>query len=153
MNIHNRNSRGVFYAIAFVVIISAFTHIVNAEDERDDKTVYIKDVSSVMTNVDITVRNIGLNYLPMQEGVKRLNTYIAQLEIMQYPNDLSRQHKMVILSFKKIRMGFLLFSPEKKEISIKLIKSGSRLLKYVAGHIVEIVKKEGLFINKEGGPK
>jgi len=56
---------------------------------------------------------------------------------------------MVLLSFKKMRMGLLLFSPEKKYIAVRLIKGGTRLLKYAAMDIVDIAKKHGIIEEKE----
>ncbi len=135
--------------IAAVILI--FSVFVRAEENKneDEVVVYLKEISSIITNVDITVRNVGMNYLPMQEAVKRMDTYVAQLESTKYPEVLAIKHKMIVLSFKKIRMGLLLFSPENKELSIKVIKSGTNILKYVAKEIVKIADEKGLLVKKE----
>jgi len=134
----------VYYLIAFLAIFFISSRYSEASEDRDELTAYIKDVSSIMTNADITIRNIGLNYLPMEEGVRRMNTYIAQFGAVQYPEDLSRLHKMILLSFKKLRLGLLLFSVERKDTSIGLIKGGTRLLRHAAKDILVIAKREGI---------
>jgi hypothetical protein len=138
-----------FLALGILVGFAPIYFLEAAESKEEDIVTYIKDVSSMMTNVDIVIRNIGLNYLPMNEGVRRMDIYITQLGFMQYPEDLSRLHKMILFSFKKLRMGLLLFSVERKEISVGLIKSGTRLLKYAANNMLEIAKSEGIIQKKE----
>lgn len=116
----------------------------DAAEESTETESYLKDISSMMTDIDITIRAIGMNTLPFKEGIKRLNTCIFRLETGQYPESLSKQHKTVLLSFKKFRMGLLLFSPERKDQAVGLIKSGTRLLKDAASDIVDIAKREGI---------
>lgn len=129
---------------AAVIIIFTFTGFLQAAENKDEVVNYIKDVSSIMTEVDIMTRNIGLNYLPIQEGARRMDSYIEQTRNLQYPAEFSRLHKMILLSFKKMRMGLLLFSPERRDFSVRLIRSGTRLLKYAAEDIIDIAKEEGL---------
>lgn len=116
--------------------------------DKEEAASYIKDVSSMMTDIDITIRNISMNTLSFNEGIKRLGGHIFHLGSIRYPGDLSRQHKAVLLSFKKLRMGLLLFSPETKDLSMRLIKSGRRLLKSAAMDILDIAKRQGII--KEG---
>ncbi len=142
--------RSISLVLAFVILTGlAHTYLLEAAEPQDDITIYIKDVSSIMTKVDAAIRNIQLNFLPMDEGVRRMDTYIGELASMQYPEDLSRLQKMILLSSKKIRMGLLLFSVERKEISVGLIKNGARLLKYAANDILEIAEREGIIQDRE----
>lgn len=145
------NYKFVYYLIAFLVIFFISSRYSEASGDRDELTAYIKDVSSIMTNADITIRNIGLNYLSMEEGARRMNAYIAQLGAAQCPEDLSRLHKMILLSFKKLRMGLLLFSIERKDASIRLIKGGTGLLRRAAKDILAIVKREGIIKKEPSG--
>lgn len=119
----------------------------SSKDISNNKTSvvdYIKAISPLITKVDITIRNIGLNMLSMEEGVKAMDTCITQIELLEPPKVLFRQHKSILLSFRKLRMGLLLLSSKKKDIAIKVIKSGTRLLKYAATDMVDIAKEEGL---------
>ena len=129
-----------------VLALSAFSE---AREPQEDVEAYLRNVSSIMTDVSITLTNIGLNTFPIKEGIKRLNNYIGQLEfIIDCPEDTSAQHKMILLSFKKLRMGLLLLSPETKDTSIRLIKSGTRLLKYAAMDIIKIARECGMIEKK-----
>ena len=134
----------------FTFIFLGFTQLAKATDQKDSMKSYIKDISSAMTDVDITMRSIGFGTFPIKEGIKRLNSYIAQLGFMPYPKRLSKQRKMVLLSFRKLRMGLLLFSAERKKLSLGLIKEGTQLLKYAAKDIISIAKEEGIIKRKKG---
>jgi len=131
----------VFFGVAIFLISVNFCQ---ASDSKEDIVAYIKEVSSIVTNVDITIRGIGFNTLPMQEGVKRLNISIGQLSFIECPPSMSKQYKAILLGFKKIRAGLLLFSLEKKDIAVGLIKNGTRLLKYAAKDILAIAEREGI---------
>jgi len=142
-------------AAGLVLTLSVFS---KAQEPQEDIEAYLRNISSIITDVNITVTNIGLNIFPIKEGIKRLNNYIGQLEfIIDCPEDTSTQHKMILLSFKKLRMGLLLLSPETKDTSIRLLKSGTRLLKYAASDIVKIARECGMveakdeIEKKEGG--
>jgi len=150
MRIISPSFRSISFALSFVILVglSPF-YFSEAAESQDDIAIYIKDVSSIMTKVDAVTREIQLNFLPISTGVSRMDTYIGELASMQYPEDLSRLQKMILLSSKKIRMGLLLFSVERREISERLIKNGARLLKYAANDILEIAEREGLIQHKE----
>jgi len=133
--------------IVFIFCVSLFfisTNYCEGADAKEDLISYIKEVSSIITNVDITIRSIGFNTLPIKEGVRRMNVYIGQTKSIKYPKVLSRQYTMILLSFKKLRAGLLLLSLEKKDIAVRVIKSGTQLLKYAAKDILAIADKEGI---------
>ncbi len=133
--------------IICLLLLSARPHVL-ADDNSFIKD-YIKEISSVMTDIDITMRNIGMGIFPMGEGVKRLDGYIFRIKAMESPEELEKEHKMVLLSFKKMRMGLLLFSEERKDLSVGLIKSGTRILKTAAQNIVKIAREKGIIEDKE----
>lgn len=133
-----------FIAALSVAILFISVNFCEAADAREDLVTYLKEISSIITNVDITIRSIGFNTLPMKEGVKRMDTYIGQMGAVKYPEVMSKQYRMILLSFKKLRTGLLLFSLEKKDAARELIKNGSRLLKYAAKDILAIAEKEGI---------
>ncbi len=133
-----------FIAVFGAAIFFISVNFCQAGDSKEDVVSYIKEVSSIVTNVDITIRGIGFNTLPMQEGVKRLNIAIGQMSFMACPPSMSKQYKTILLAFKKIRAGLLLFSLEKKDIAVGLIKNGTRLLKYAAKDILSIAEREGI---------
>lgn len=143
---HNRKR---FFSSA-VVIILFFSALFYSEagDFKEELTAYIKALSPIMTDVDITIRNTGSGLLPMREGVKKINAHISQIKSLNHPESLNRQHKMILLSFRKMRMGLLVFSPDTRNVAIGLIRDGGRLLRYAANDIVAIAKNEGI-IKKE----
>jgi len=130
----------IFCAAAFFILID----LCEGAGDKEEVINYLKEVSSIVTNVDITIRGVGFNTLPMKEGAKRMNTYINQMELIKYPKALSKQYTMILLSFKKLRAGLALFSLEKKGEAVRLIKDGTRLLKYAAKDILAMAEKEGI---------
>lgn len=133
-----------FIAVFGLAIFFISVNFCQASDSKEDIVTYIKEVSSIVTNVDIAIRGVGFNTLPMQEGVKRLNIAIGQMSLIKCPPGMSKQYKTILLAFKKIRAGLLLFSLEKKNIAVGLIKNGTRLLKYAAKDILAIAEREGI---------
>ena len=137
----------IVVVVGLVLSLSAFSEAV---EPQEDMEAYLRNISSIITDINITVTNIGLNTFPIKEGIKRLDNYIGQLEfIIDCPEGASTQHKMILLSFKKLRMGLLLLSPETKDTSIRLIKSGTRLLKYAAADIIKIARECGMMEEKD----
>jgi hypothetical protein len=82
--------------------------------------------------------------LPLKEGVRRMDVYIGQTKSIKYPKVLSRQYTMILLSFKKLRAGLLLLSLGKKDTAIRVVKSGTQLLRYAAKDILAVADKEGI---------
>ena len=120
-------------------------------DNKEGLAVYIKAVSSIMTDADFTIKSISFNTLPMAEGAKRMNGYLGKMAMLESPEALSRQHKMVLLAFKKMRAGLLLFSLERKDMCVSLIKNGGRLLRQAAKDITAVMEREGI-LKKEDKP-
>jgi hypothetical protein len=143
----------IVYFLIFSAVFPCAIEAVSEETavEENDLAYYINEISRIMTDTDILIRNIGLNILPVNEGVKRLGTAIARIELLRCPEVLAKDHKMILLSFKKMRAGLLLLSPEKKDPAVKLIKNGTRLLRHAATDIVAVAKKEGIIKEKQKG--
>jgi hypothetical protein len=149
-----RNIRIKSLIIYFLIVSAVFPCAIEAVSgetvmEENDLAGYINEISRIMTNIDILIRNIGSNIMPVSEGVKRLGIAIARIELLRYPEVLAKDHKMILLAFKKMRTGLLLLSPEKKDTAVKLIKDGTRLLKHAAVDIVAVAKKEGIIKEKQ----
>lgn len=137
--------KDLYCLIGFVVaLILLFNCYCEAEEKGEELRPYIEDATSIMSEVDATLRNIGLKLWPLEEGLKRVNASLERLKSLEYPEKLARQHKMVLLSFKKLRMGFLLFSGKDRDRASRLFRNGARLLKKAATDIVGIAKEEGL---------
>ncbi|MDP2921432.1 MAG: hypothetical protein Q8O12_03580 [Candidatus Omnitrophota bacterium] len=153
MKIAGINKLTVFFAIGFsmATLLSA-AYCSEGPDDKEGLVNYIKTVSPIMTDADMTIKNIGFNIVSIDEGARRMADYINRMSLMNYPEILSGQYKMTLLAFKKIRMGLLLFSPERREMCVGLIKSGGKFLRYAAEDILDIVKKEGL-LRKEDKPE
>lgn len=130
----------IFCAALFFISIN----LCEGAGDKEEIAQYLKEMSPILTNVDITIRNVGFNALSMKEGAKRISGCIDQMKLMQCPASMSKQYKMMLLSFKKMRAGLLLFSIERKDMAVGLIRNGAQMLKYAAKDIVAIAEKEGL---------
>lgn len=140
----NKGKYFIFIFCAALFFISINLCEGAGDKDKEEVIKYIKEVAPILTNVDITIRNVGFNALSMKEGAKRISGCIDQMKLMQCPASMSKQYKMMLLSFKKMRAGLLLFSIERKDIAVGLIRNGAQMLKYAAKDIVAIAEKEGL---------
>ncbi|MFH1478669.1 MAG: hypothetical protein ABIG92_02710 [Candidatus Omnitrophota bacterium] len=132
--------------ILLVVILSASP--LNAEEDKEIS--YLKEIVSIITEADVTVRSISFDHILIKDGVKKLEGYVERLDSLECPPSFSRQYKMTSLSLKKMRMAFLFFSVERREYCRMLVKNGAMLLKEAAMDIKNIAKEKGL-INEERG--
>lgn len=139
------NKRAVCFIVGFCMA-AFFTMVALSEgtDNKEGLADYIKAISPIMTDADSAIRDVGFNTLPINEAARRMSTYIGEMGLVKYPESLSRQYKMILLSFKKIRMGFLLFSLETKVMCVGLIKDGAKLLRYAAKDMLSFAEKEGI---------
>jgi len=143
MRITNRKIKCLVIILCALIFFASSGYCEGA-DKKEDLETYLKEIASIMTNVDNTIRTIEFNTLPMKEGIRYMDTYIGQARLIEHPNALSKQYTMIMLSFKKLRTGLFLFSSGKRDIAIGLIKNGTRLLKYAAKDIIAIAEKEGI---------
>ncbi len=61
-----------------------------------------------------------------------------------------KQHKMILLAFKKMKMGFYLLSHgEDKTMAISLVRKSGELLRTAGREIVDFADKEGFLKKKE----
>ncbi len=137
------NKALIFLIIFIFISINSFAAAA-PPDKKEELTAYIKNLVSIITEADFIIRDVEFNNLPLKEGAKRLKGAIEKIKPLKYPVSLGTLHKKVLLSFKKIRKGFLLFTPERREEPIKLVKGGVALLKSAASEIKYIIEKEGL---------
>ncbi|MDP2938706.1 MAG: hypothetical protein Q8O13_01295 [Candidatus Omnitrophota bacterium] len=140
-----RNKKiGLFiFFIAFVFCSSAYSR-----DEKEDMKQYIAKINPVLINVQMTSRNISQKLLSLEAAVKQMREYLAQLQVIKPPDFMAKQHKMILLSFKKMKAGFYLLSKGDRSSSIPLVKKGAALLRIAAKDIVDFAKKQGLIKEK-----
>ncbi|MFH1782510.1 MAG: hypothetical protein ABH848_02715 [Candidatus Omnitrophota bacterium] len=136
--------------IVFLLLFFLPINVFSAETiEKDPSIIYIKDIASIITEVDILIRDIQFNSIPTSEGAKRLGGHIKKLDSLSCPKDLEELHNKVRLSFKKIRLGFLLLSKDRREVSVRLVKNGAVLLKSAALEIKRRAKEKGMIKKQE----
>jgi hypothetical protein len=136
---------------AAVLIIFIFCGLGYSQDEKDAVKQYIVSVNPILTNVQITSRNISLKLVTLQPAAKQMREYIGKLKAIKPPVFMERQHKMILLSIYKMRAGFYLLSKGDRISSIPLVRRGAELFKISLKDIVAFAKKEGLI--KEGEAK
>ena len=66
------------------------------------------------------------------------------MKAIKPPAFMAKQHKMILLSFQKMKTGFYLLSKGDRSASIPLVKKGAELLKIAIRDIIDFAKKEGL---------
>ena len=136
-----RNKKTVVFIffIAFVFCSSAYSR-----DEKEEMKQYISKINPVLINVQTTSRNISQKLLSLEAAVKQMREYLVQLRVIKPPDFMAKQHKMILLSFKKMKTGFYLLSKGDRPNSILLVRKGAELLRIAAKDIVDFAKKEGL---------
>jgi len=115
-----------------------------ALDEREAMKRYLADINPVLTKAQVASRNISQRLLPLGDGVKQMRDCVESLSAMNPPKVMLKQHKMILLSFKKLRMGFYLLLNGDRPRSVVLVKSGAVLLRAAVKDMVELGKREGL---------
>lgn len=131
------------------IAIFALRGIVYAGDKKEETRQYISKVNPILISVQVTTRNISQKFLSLEAAVKQMEEYIKQLRAIKPPDFMAKQHKMILLSFQKMKMGFYLLTKGEKSVSIPLVKRGAELLRTAAKDLVEVLKKEGLIKEKD----
>ena len=133
-----RIALGIFF-IGFIICSSGYS-----ENNKEEMKQYISKINPVLINVQMTSRNISQKLLSLEAAVKQIREYLVQLQAIKPPSFIAKQHKMILLSFKKMKTGFYLLSKGDRPDSIPLVKKGAALLRTAAKDIVDFAKKEGL---------
>lgn len=120
-----------------------------ATDKKDEMKQYLNQISPVLTKVQITAINLSQRLVPLQGAIKQMDNYINTLNSLDPPSFMVKQHKTILLSFRKLRMGFYLLSQGHRLISVKLVARGRDLLRIAVKDILEFSKKEGLIKEKK----
>ncbi len=137
--------------LALLIVIVTLNSVVYASNKKEDGSQYISKVNPVLVNVQLMSRNINQNLLTKEGVVKQMKDYIEQLRAIKPPVFMAKYHKMILLSFQKMEMGFYLLSKGDSPISIPLIKKGAELLRTATKNIVDLAKKEGFIKEKDKG--
>jgi len=125
--------------------------IVHADDKKEETKQYLTKVNPIITDVQVTSRNLSQRPMYLETAVKEMMVYLDKLKAIKPPAFMARQHKMILLSFQKMRTGFYLLSKGDRSASIPLVREGAGLLRIVVRDIVDFAKREGLVKEKEAG--
>jgi hypothetical protein len=142
--------RAVVIMLMFSFLVLSWAGTGYSLDRKEAIKQYLSGVNPILTNVQVTTRNISQKLLPLSGVVKQMQSYINSLHSLTPPDALAKQHKMMMLSFKKIRLGFFELSRGNKQLSVILVKRGAVLLKAAVGDIIELSKKEGIIKENPG---
>jgi hypothetical protein len=140
--------RGIRFLLALFIVMS-FSISSYSADEKQATVDYLKKANPIIMDVDLAYRNVSMGLWPLSEGVKRMAEYIEKFSKLHPTPIMQKEHKMMLLGFKKIRTAYYLLDKGNKEIAGKLIKSGANLLKLSAGEMREFVKRAGLYKKPE----
>ena len=80
----------------------------------------------------------------MESVISEMKAYIDTIHSLRPPEFIIRQHKMMLLSLKKLRMGFYMLSSGDRLASVRLVNRGRDLLRLAVKDIVKFGKDEGL---------
>jgi hypothetical protein len=144
--------RAAVIILMFSFLILSWSRTGYSLDRKEAIKQYLAGVNPILTNVQVTTRNISQKLLPFNGAVKQMQSYINSLHSLTPPDALAKQHRMIMLSFKKIRLGFCELLRGNKQLSMTLVKRGAVLLKAAVGDIIELSRKEGI-IKKNSGQK
>lgn len=122
------------------------------QDKKEEMRQYISKINPVLINIQITSRNISQNIVSLGPAVKQMREYLGQLRAVKPPIFMAKQHKMILLSLQKMKMGFYLLYKGDRVTSVPLVRNGAWLFKIAARDIVNLAAKEGLVKNKNSTP-
>lgn len=134
--------------VAFIVFFSFYNPGYPA-DEKEEIKQYLDKVNLALTNFQITARNLSQKILPIPPAVKQMQDYIETVSSLTPPEVMDRQHRMLLLSFKKLRMGFYVLSHGDKPLSVRLVNRGRDLLQLAIKDILKMAREEGLIKQKQ----
>lgn len=140
-------SKKIILAI-FIVFFFPHPAAYSAVDKKDELREYLKGIDPVLTRVQITTMNFSQKLLTMESVINEMRNYIDKVRSLSPPEFMIKQHKMILLSLKKLRMGFYMLSSGDRQTSIRLVNRGRDLLRLAVKDIVKFGKEEGII--KEG---
>lgn len=136
-----------------VFIFFSFYSISYSVDKKDDLKQYLNKINPILTNAQITARNLSQKLIPLEGAIKQMGDYIDTLDSLTPPPFMIKQHKIILLSFRKLKMGFYLLSRGEKAASVRLVTRGRDLLRIAVNDILEFGRKEGLIKETENAEK
>ena len=136
--------RSVIIIAIFSFFVLSWRGVGYSLDRKEAIKQYLADVNPVLTNIQVTTRKVSQKLLPLNGAIEQIQSYVDSLHSLTPPDALAKQHKMILLSFKKIRLGFCELLRGDKQLSVTLVKRGAGLLKIAVVDIVELGKKEGI---------
>jgi hypothetical protein len=137
-----RKSRKIIAAV-FAAFFS-FYALSYAADKKEELKRYLAEINPTLTNVQITSRNLTQRLLPVEGAVKQMADYIDKIKSTAPPEFMLREHKMILLSFKKLRLGFYLLHHGEKSVSVRTVKRGAYLFREAVKKILEYSEEEGI---------
>jgi hypothetical protein len=123
------------------------------QDTKEEMKQYISKINSVLINIQITSRNISQNIVSLGPAVKQMTEYLGQLRAVKPPIFMAKQHKMILLSLQKMRMGFYLLYKGDRITSVPLVRNGAGLFKTAARDIVDFAREKGLIKERDSSAK
>jgi len=118
-------------------------------DKKEAMREYFGKVNSILLEFQLFARDLSQNRHSIEMGPAKMKSYLDSLKDIKPPEFMARQHKMISLSIKKIRMGFYVLSRGNKPVSTRLVMRGRDLLKMAANDIVKVSEELGLVKKKE----
>lgn len=142
-----KKNKIIILAVFLISFISCNTGY--SADKKEEMNQYVIKVNPVLINVQMVSRNISQKLLPLEGGIKQMEGYLNDLKSIKPPVFMVKQHKMILLSLKKMKTGFYLLSHGDKADSVMLVKKAAELLRVAAKDMVDFAKKEGLITEKD----
>ncbi|MFA5389668.1 MAG: hypothetical protein WC312_07975, partial [Candidatus Omnitrophota bacterium] len=114
------------------------------QDRKEEVKQYVTKINPIIINIQIATRNISQKFLTYGLAAEQMSEYHRQLRAVKPPVYMARQHKMVLLSLRKMGTGFYLLSKGDRTDSVTLVRRGAELLRIAVKDIVGFAREEGL---------
>lgn len=146
-----KKNKIIILAVFLISFISCNTGY--SADKKEELQQYLGKVNPILINVQTTSRNISMKLLSLDAAVKQMEEYLDSLRSIKPPRFMAKQHKMILLAFKKMKMGFYLLFHGDRERAVSMTRRGAGLLRMAAKDMVDLASKEGLIkeSNKQQG--
>jgi hypothetical protein len=141
------------YRHFFLVFFVIFYFCTNCYplDKKEIMREYLEKINPALAGIQAVSRNLSMRLIPLESALKETESYIGTIDSVSPPEFMLKEHKLILLSFKKLRMSFYVMTKGNKDVSIRLARSGRDLLRMAVANILEFSKKEGLIEEKKEG--
>ncbi len=111
----------------------------------DDEFIsYLNEIGQITTEVQIIIRNVGMNPQMLDSGISQLDTDIQKFNNLKPPKELERYHKLMLSGLRRFKNALGAVSKKDAKSSRREAKRGALLFKKAAAGFRKIAQDKGL---------